>query len=351
MSIYYTMNKIITKIKDSEKESCSKEDLDQMKLMAKQIIRRKGKRSNCLRKSVAAAMVIVLAGGLTIGVGASNGLGRKLTTFFNGTISGKKITENIDHIAGSDQIVAEDRDENITVKVVQSVSVKGMLYVLLKVELPYNQTFKKDHLIKNFWIRTGAEDDTKKIETYAMGQDQVELVQREKNIGWFVCQAERKGYDFHNKEITIQLKGFTNTHTTPAHLIFENPKGSWDVQWMQKENKSDVKTVIVKKNYIFKDTKDELLENPRPIKIQSLEITPFHMKVYYGEKGSKKMETISGKLAMKFKDGTIQKEEWAYGSEDPLEKEYRYEHVNFMKVIDLQQLESVIIGENEIPIR
>lgn len=350
MRLYQAFHKIKTEVRESEKEHCSKEDMDRMKLMAKQIARRKATKKRGLQKVAVAAMAVVLAGGITVGAAVSNGWNGKLTSYFNRTMTGDKVTEKISDMEGSDQVLAEDSDKGIKVKVIQSSSVKGMMYVLVKVELPIWKTFTKDQLIKNFLIQTGANDDPKKMQRYDWGYDSVQLVQREKNVGWFVCRAERKGYDFDNKKITIQLKGFTNTHTTPADLIFENPKGAWKLQWTAKENDSDMKTVAVNQSYPFEDTEDELSEKPKPIMIHRIEVTPFYMKVYYGKKGSNKMENLSRNIVLKLKDGTIQKETWSYGSPDPAKGEYRYEHADFKKIIDLQQLETVIIGSHEIPV-
>lgn len=98
----------------------------------------------------------------------------------------------MEEYSGSEKVMAEDESKDIKVKVVQSAAAKGMIYILLRTELPENQTFKKDQMFKYHLLKSGAEDDPAKKETPEMNTDRLVLVQKKENIGWFIYRAERE---------------------------------------------------------------------------------------------------------------------------------------------------------------
>lgn len=340
MNIYRILNKIKTKIPESERDLEDQEMTDQMKTMARKIAGKQKRRQAFFKKAAAAAIVVIIGGGTAMA--ASGGWGNLIPKLFNSTLIGKGTETDLEEYSGSDKVMAEAESKNIKVKVVQSAASKGMIYILLKTELPENQTFKEDQIFKYSLLKTGAKDDPKKKEMTGMNADRLLLVQKKENIGWFILQAERSGHDFKNQKIMLSLEGFTSTHTTAEDLIFENPKGSWKLTWKVENSKMETAEVHVDKEYHFQNGKEI---------IKKIEITPFYFRVYHGKKGSSEDNSNLPECSLRIKDGTVKKLHWSYSQgADRSANGYAFHQSDFTELINPDNVEAVIIGGNEISV-
>lgn len=340
MNLYHILNKVKTKVPEGERELEDQEMTDQMKTMARKIAW-KQKRRQAFYKKAAAAAIAVIAGGGTI-VAAANNWEDRILKIFDQSMGGKETEDNLEDYSGSDKVMAEAESKNIKVKVVQSAASKGMIYILLKTELPKNQTFKEDQTFKYSLLKTGAKDDPKKKEMTGMNADRLLLVQKKENIGWFILRAERSDHDFKNQKIRLSLEGFTSTHTTAKDLIFENPKGSWKLSWKVENSKMETAEVHVNKEYHFQNGKEI---------INKIEITPFYLRVYHGKKGSPEDNNNLPECSVRIKDGTVKKLNWSYSQgADRSANGYAFHQSDFTELINPDNAEAVIIGENEISV-
>lgn len=338
MNIYRIFNKIKTKVPERERDLENHEMTDQMRIMAKKIAGKQNRRQIFIKR--AAAVIILIISGGTV-VAAASGWKNVMMNVFHQSLTGQETGRDLEDYSGSEKVIAEDESKNIKVKVVQSAAAKGMIYILLKAELPENQTFKRDQIFKYHLLKTGAEDDPKSKEMTGMDMDRLLLVQKKDNIGWFMYQAERSNYHFKDQKIKLSLEGFTSTHTTAKDLIFEDPKGSWDLTWTVENSNMETIAVSVDKDYKFQDEKEF---------IKKIEITPFYLRIYHGKKNSAQDKSLP-ECSIRTKDGTVRKLEWYYSQgADRSENGYAYHHSDFTNLIEPKQIEAVDIGGNEIMI-
>lgn len=338
MNIYSILNKIKTKVPESERYQEDQEMTDQMKVMAKKVAGKQKRRQVLYQRAAAAAIIVIVCGGTA--VAASNGWENVMLKLFNQSLTGKDTKTDLEKYSPSNQVIAEDESQNVKVKAVQTAATKGMIYILLKAELPENQKFREDQTFQYHLLKTGAQDDSKKKEMTGMAADRLQLVQRKENVGWFIYQAERADYNFKNQKIGLSLEGFTSTHTTAKDLIFEDPRGSWDLTWKADNSRMDTEAITVDKEYNFPEGKEI---------IKKIEITPFYLRIYHGRKGSPDDNYNLPECSVRIKDGTVRKLQWSYSQgADRSESGYAYHHSDFTKLMDPGQAEAVMIGGNEI---
>ena len=84
MNIYRILNKIKTKIPESERDLEDQEMTDQMKTMARKIAGKQKRRQAFFKKAAAAAIVVIIGGGTA--VAASGGWGNLIPKLFNSTL-------------------------------------------------------------------------------------------------------------------------------------------------------------------------------------------------------------------------------------------------------------------------
>lgn len=338
MNIYSILNKIKTKIPERENTLEDQEMTDQMKSMAKKIAGKQRRRQTLYKRAAAAAIAFIVCGGTA--VAASNGWDNVILKLFNQSLHGKDTKTDLEKYSQSDKVTAEDESKNVKVTAVQTTASKGMIYILLKAELPKTQKFKENQTFQYHLLKTGAKDDPKKKEMTGTAADRLQLVQKKENVGWFVYKAERADYNFKNKKIRLSLEGFTSTHTTAKDLIFENPTGTWNLTWKAENSKMDTAAVTVDKEYNFQEGKET---------IKKIEITPFYLRIYHGRKNSSADNDSLPECSVRIKDGTVRKLQWSYSQgADRSENGYAYHQSDFIKLIDPDQAEAVMIGDYEI---
>lgn len=336
MDIYKILNKVQTKVSGSKE--VDPKTMNQMRKMAEEIAG--GRKRRILKQVAAAAIVLCIGGGVTVGAagGFKDSILHKFLYFGEGTESAETSFSRMNQ----EDVLAGAKDKGIGVEVKQSISVKGMMYVLLKVELPEGEKFRKDQDFQYIRVQTGAKTDPKAKEETHNGTDTIRLVEQKDNMGWFIIRAEREAYEFDQKKIKLSLYGFSDTHTTPANLIFENPKGTWNLEWTHKADDKDAKVVSYEKKEI-----PAIEQGKCPVR--KLEITSFYLKVYVGEKNSGKVPQEPKECSLKMKDGTVIEQSW--WCSDEAAKGYAYLMSVFENSVDVKQVQSVIVDGIELPVQ
>ena len=125
-------------------------------------------------------------------------------------------------------------------------------------------------------------------------------------------------------------------------MIFEDPEGSWNLIWKVEESKNETSEVSVNKAYHFQSGKEI---------INKIEVTPFYLRVYHGKKGSQEDNYNLPECSVRIKDGTVKKLNWSYSQgADRSANGYAFHQSDFTGLMAPDQIESVIIGGNEIKV-
>lgn len=335
MKLYRIMNHVKTKV--PEKEPMDQESINQMRCMARQIAR---KRNYVWAKKIAAAVIVIFAaGGVSVGAKVGNGADTILN-YFQSALGGKETKKDFQPV-NKDEKIVQSKNHDILVSVQKTVSVRGMLYALIQVELPENRMVEEDQTFQYIKVLTGAKNDAKEKERPEDAKDRLIQIRREKNKGWFICQMERENYNFHQQRISIELEGFSDTHTTPAKLIYENPKGKWNLTWTEKNGSGGIKEVQIEKEYTIDGEKTM---------IHSLTMTPLYLRIYSGEKGNGKNPGNLLQCVLKLKDGTAKKVNISYVDEAKKDQ-YAFYHADFEEVINPEQILAIVLNGQEIEIK
>ena len=341
------INKIITYIPNQEETEVINDDLNKMRGMVKVITNtRKIKTARTIVLKRVAIVIGVLFLGSGVTVAATSYIWKiHLSKYFGSTSEQENFLNNVGNVNEyvKDRIV--DTSKNIKVQIEQSVAVKGMLYVLLKVELPQNQTFTEDYVFQHDWIQTGSSYDADKAYEFAMSSnDRPELVDYDGNVGWFVCEIERAAYDFNGKQVTILLDGLTPSHATDSDLLYDNPVGSWKLSFVVDCNDPMIREIEVNKTYELDG--DSIL-------INKIVITPLYLRIYHGDKNSNGNENLPDDISLLLKDGTIINKYWSYsedaeGARDKGIDGGGYHQSNFKEIIDMNDVVAIMLDGKRI---
>lgn len=341
------MNKIITYIPEYAETEFLNDDLKRMRGMVKVIANNcnnKKTRTIALRRIAIVIGVLFLGSGVTVAA-ATYVWKVHLSEYFNSSTKQENLLNNAGNVSEAMEEIVVDTSNGIKVQVEQSVAVKGLLYILLKVELPKGQVFSKNYVFQYRWIKTGSSYDADKVEEFTDStMDRPELVDYDGNVGWFVCEVERTAFDFNGKQITILLEGLAPSHATESELLYDNPVGSWKLSYAVDCNDPMIREIEVDKMY-------EL--GGEDILINKIEITPLYMRIYHGDKNSNGTENLPDKIGLVLKDGTVIKKDWSYAedAEDARKKGIDgggYHQANFREIIEMNDIDVIMLDGKRI---